>query len=422
MKDKTYLHSSVNLIDYPFDPINISNDIDWKYIKQLIAKFNKSTNRTEKELIAKEFPVNLFPVCRFCGKHIINSNFKIKCIDKYVLLLSTPDVYCREIDGIKYYLSCCEDCMLEYFKDNPPKAPKYYFMKANKYGKYAFGYSEEDYKKICSMTVGITEDVMIRKWGEEEGKKRWKSYCDKQSLTNTYEYKKEKYGWTEEQFIQYNKSRAVTKDNLIKKYGDNKGLEYYNNYCDRQRYTCSLEYMQNEYGVEAGLEKYKNFAIKRAEAASNATNYTISKVSQLLFNDIYKILKKHNIHNKIYYADLNNEYSIYDDNQHRNYIIDFYDVTKNLIIEFQGDYWHANPNKYKEDDILDFPNTKLIVNENSKCTAKDIWRKDSERKSILKQLLNNPIYIEVWESDYKKDKVNIIKTILEYYGISNISN
>ena len=66
-------------------------------------------------------------------------------------------------------------------------------MKANKYGAYCFNYTEDEYKKICSQTVGITEKSMIRKWGEIEGKKRWKEYCEKQSKTNTFEYKQEKY-------------------------------------------------------------------------------------------------------------------------------------------------------------------------------------------------------------------------------------
>ena len=35
-------------------------------------------------------------------------------------------------------------------------------MKANRFGAFCFGYSYEEYKKICSATTGITEKSMIK--------------------------------------------------------------------------------------------------------------------------------------------------------------------------------------------------------------------------------------------------------------------
>lgn len=82
-------------------------------------------------------------------------------------------------------------------------------MKANKYGAYSYGYSYEDYKKICSMITGVTEKSMIKKWGIELGEQKWKEYCNKQSITNTFEYKKEKYGWDENEFNEFNKKEEL---------------------------------------------------------------------------------------------------------------------------------------------------------------------------------------------------------------------
>ena len=164
MKNNKYYHTKIDIQDYPFEPIIISD-----IYNDLIIQFNKSKTKSEKYNIAKQLPEGIFPVCRFCGDIIINENFKLKKINNTVQIIK-PNVCCRKINNVKYYLSCCEKCLINHFKDNPPKSPKYYFMKANKFGAYSFGYSEEEYKKICSMTVGVTLEAMQRKWGVDEGK------------------------------------------------------------------------------------------------------------------------------------------------------------------------------------------------------------------------------------------------------------
>lgn len=80
----------------------------------------------------------------------------------------------------------------------------------------------------------------------------------------------------------------------------------------------------------------------------------------------------------------------------------------NYIIEFYGDHWHANPQKYKPTDLLQ-PQNK---------TAQEIWEKDAERISILKK--HGYDIIIIWESDYRLNKYNyefwenITQKILKY--------
>jgi hypothetical protein len=270
-------------------------------------------------------------------------------------------------------------------------------MKANKYGAYCFNYTEDEYKKICSQTVGVTEKSMIRKWGEVEGKKRWEEYCKKQAETNTFEYKQEKYGWTKEQFDEFNKSRAVTLELCIERHGE-EGRKLWDDYCKRQSYTNSLEYMIKEYGEEEGTKKYKEFNFARA----NTSSITYSKMSQKLFNELYNLIEAKD---NIFYYTLNNEYSVITNT--KVYNLDFYDKTKNLVIEFLGDYWHANPLLYKEDD--------KFIRSNKPVTAKQIWKADKSRKNNICKQLNNPIYIEIWESDWNKNPEKVINNILKYY-------
>ena len=399
-KEKEFRHSTISVIDIEQTPVKVDTNNGVDYLT-ICKEFNNTTDINKKLELSYLLPEELFCTCRFCGSRIMTQNSKLDFnrINK-TILVKIPGVRYRIIDGVKYELSCCSNCLLEHFKDCPPKSEKYYYMKANKYGAYSFGYGYEEYKKICSQTVGITENAMIRKWGEKEGKKRWKSYCDKQAETNTFEYKQEKYGWSKEQFEEFNKSRAVTLELCIERHGEEAGRKMWDEYCERQRYTTSLEYMIEEYGEEEGNNKYKDFCYYRTNSCGSKS---YSLISQQCFNAIYSHI---NTTNEIYYHDLNKEYSIINNNT--TYNLDFYDKTKNLVIEFLGDYWHANPKRYNSDETI-------IHHQKSIC-VKDIWKYDKQRKRNICKVLNNPVYIEVWESDWKENQYKVMEEILKYYN------
>lgn len=399
-KEKEFRHFTISVIDIEQTPVKVDTNNGVDYLT-ICKEFNNTTDINKKLELSYLLPEELFCTCRFCGSRIMTQNSKLDFnrINK-TILVKIPGVRYRIIDGVKYELSCCSNCLLEHFKDCPPKSEKYYYMKANKYGAYSFGYGYEEYKKICSQTVGITENAMIRKWGEKEGKKRWKSYCDKQAETNTFEYKQEKYGWSKEQFEEFNKSRAVTLELCIERHGEEAGRKMWDEYCERQRYTTSLEYMIEEYGEEEGTKKYKDFCYYRTNSCGSKS---YSLISQQCFNAIYSHI---NTTNEIYYHDLNKEYSIINNNT--TYNLDFYDKTKNLVIEFLGDYWHANPKRYNSDETI-------IHHQKSIC-VKDIWKYDKQRKRNICKVLNNPVYIEVWESDWKENQYKVMEEILKYYN------
>jgi len=90
-----------------------------------------------------------------------------------------------------------------------------------------------------------------------------------------------------------------------------------------------------------------------------------------------------------------------------NYIIeskifDVYIPQYNLLIEYNGDYWHCNPNKYNSD----------YINKKKNMTAKEIWEHDKNKLYLAKK--NNYTCEVIWESDYKKNK-NIILEIIKRY-------
>lgn len=412
MKTKTYWHTKVNVKDYEFDAIELDNNTDLIQLHQNIILFNKSKNKEEKIKLAELFPDKLFPTCRFCGKKIINVNFEIyHKKNTYSIQLIKPKVFCREIDGNKYYLSCCEDCLLDHFKNNPPKSQKYYFMKANKYGQYSFGYSDEEYRKLCSMTVGVTKESMINKWGNEIGEQKWNEYCNRQAETNTYEYKKEKFGWNKQDFDVFNKGRAVTLKNLTKKYGDEEGLELFNDYCKKQKITKSFDYMKEKYGeiraneinkskaltINNFIKKYgEEIGVKKYDEITNHNPAFYSKVSQKLFNELDTYFNGY----KTYYATKNNEYGIMLPD--KTYVkLDYYIYELKTCIEFNGTKFHADPRFFKK---TDYPNPF-----NKSISAKEIWDNDNNRINMLAKLGIKTIV--VWEFDYNKKSFNIEELI-----------
>lgn len=261
--------------------------------------------------------------------------------------------------------------------------------------------AEEQLKQFHN-TKSVTKVNMISRYGEEEGNKRWKSYCDKQAETNTFEYKKKKYGWDEQQFKEFNDSRAVTKDNLVKRHGVEKGTEKWNVYVERQRYAgCSIDYFIEKHGKEEGTDIYNILVEKRLKGYINSRRY--SKIATSFFNEIVtkfytntngiwcNITSKHEYLVKINYEGFT-----------KSYFYDFYDESKGKIIEFNGDYWHANPNKYKENDIV------------NGVKAKDIWIRDKHKIDYAKGLSHINGVLIVWESDYKKNPEQVFETCKQF--------
>ena len=83
-------------------------------------------------------------------------------------------------------------------------------------------------------------------------------------------------------------------------------------------------------------------------------------------------------------------------NKRKHLFPDGYIEKYNLIIEYNGSFWHADKRRYKSTDII-----------HHGVTAQEIWNKDNKRRQIFETLGYN--YIEVWSDDYVNDKDIFIK-------------
>lgn len=196
-----------------------------------------------------------------------------------------------------------------------------------------------------------------------------------------------------DEFDEYNKSRAVTKENLIKKHGKIEGLKIWNGYIERQRYTCTLDYFIEEYGKEEGTQKYNEFVEKRSEQYYLIGNK--SNISLELFSNLKEYYKANDTYIEYTVKSLNNNF----------YHVDYYDKSLNIVIEFYGDFYHFNPKKYNGNETDYF----ILGKER---TVKDKWQHDKERIDDIQQTLNCKVII-VWESTYKNDKKGTIKSLIQ---------
>jgi hypothetical protein len=86
----------------------------------------------------------------------------------------------------------------------------------------------------------------------------------------------------------------------------------------------------------------------------------------------------------------------------------FFDICiGDILIEINGDFWHANPNKYKKGDILKFPKKEV--------SSDELWLKDKIKKKDAIKKGYNVVYL--WESFIRKSSneelIETLKDIIE---------
>lgn len=150
------------------------------------------------------------------------------------------------------------------------------------------------------------------------------------------------------------------KQTMLSKYG----VEYGSQISAAERMDHMIQTNIEKYGVPYGF-------------LNTLPGY--SKISQLFFNCL-----KDDYPNAVYATN---------GGEHRigRYTLDWYDPDSNTAIEFNGDYWHANPKYYKPD----------WVHPIKKCTAKELWEHDKQKYDYLTSL-GITVYV-VWESDVQLD-------------------
>jgi hypothetical protein len=369
--------------------------------------------------------------CRGCGKGLgYYVDKKTNRTFKRFYFSSTP----FKMDDKEYYRDLCIDCFFE-TNGRLPKSPNVTNLD---YLELMSNLPVERFKELMKNTYGITLHKLTLKFGKEEGEKRWNSYCQKQSETNTFEYKNKKYGMSKQEFDAYNKSRAVTRENLISKHGFEEGEKRWKSYCEKQSFAgCKEEYFVEKYGKERGEKVYRelnkkkaltleNFVLKYGEEEGiirfqkyiNRQASSVSKVSQKFFWEIYNkippVLQK-----KTYFKELNSEFGtiVFENHVKTNfYKYDFVISSIGFVLEYNGDLFHANPKMFLPEDTPNFFDKKI--------TAKEIWEKDKIKKDYIENERGYHLYY-VWDSEVlqqpERNLENVLNLIRNHANEHNIT-
>lgn len=171
--------------------------------------------------------------------------------------------------------------------------------------------------------------------------------------------------------------------------------------------TRDLDYFIKKYGEEEGPGRYKAKTEKWLSTMNSKTEEEINRINSC------KVRKSTHFYSKAekeLYASLKELFPALEPQIGVMYVTEsgvksskIYDMALgNKIIEYHGDFWHANPLLYNETHVC--PYTKL--------TYAEIHTRDNEKLSIAK----NKGYevLVVWEKDYNTNKESVIQECVQY--------
>lgn len=208
-----------------------------------------------------------------------------------------------------------------------------------------------------------TEKNMIKRYGKIEGIRRWEEYRKKQSTSNLFEYKHEKYGWKKEDFIKYNKSRGLAGDK-----NPNYGTSYYNVWIKKYgKFIADIMNSESSIGKANGYKnrkdfsisdmtrhKMKNSAIKRVKDNGCVTSF--NKKACLIIDEYGK---KNGYNFK--HAMNGGEFHV----PNLPYVVDGYDAKNNIVIEYYEKYHfykkHTHLDNLRQLEIMNELKCKFII-------------------------------------------------------------
>lgn len=271
-------------------------------------------------------------------------------------------------------------------KELETKSPREVAELLNSYG-YNFGHSDV-YRMMSMRNIPMRSIQEAAK--SEQRQNAYKQTCLKKygavnalsKGTKAYEKRnqtvKEKYGV--DNVFQTEETKEKIKNTVFEHFGDYQGF-----------YDFMKEKFLKKYGVE---NPWQVDSVQKKCIETKLKNYGSVNCSNIHMNS--------SIHKKVseFLSSLNIQHEnentklirYYDDNGKLHWPVPDIHLLgqfSNIIIEVNGDYWHANPKLYKEND--------LIRRFGGYVKAGDIWKKDFERNHYIEKLGYKVLV--VWEDE-----------------------
>ena len=232
----------------------------------------------------------------------------------------------------------------------------------------------------------------IKKYGEEIGKTKYNEMVENRIFKTSKQYLIEEHGPEVAGLIAKDRWNNTSLSSFIKRYGETDGKIKYETYTQLLRNNMSFDFLIQKYGEEEGTKKYLNNCWKQNNGSRIATELFENIIKETNINANYGNIETIIFLNTTERALLNQK-------------VIFPDFCfGNKIIEFYGDMWHANPNKFKD---TDYPNPF-----NKDLTSVDIREKDKRREELL--CSKGYDILIIWENDYKTNKRDIISKCINF--------
>lgn len=286
---------------------------------------------------------------------------------------------------------------------------------------YKYNLSEKDAIILMNQRA-LERGVKITEGLENSFKKNDKFFKEKSHQSKDYWLKR---GFTEEEAL--NKIKIIT-DNIHKKTSEkrrNKPELYTECYPNQLKYwlkkgyneddakqkvyerqlTFTLEKCIKKHGEIRGLEIWNDrqikWSIKMKDTLINNGNY--KKDFSIPEKELVEtLIEKLKIKDDEHHSCLNEQFYIYDTDTKKIFIYDFILKANKKVIEFNGDYWHCNPIKYKTN----------FFNKRKQKFAYEIWDYDNKKINKIKEKGYEVLII--WEYDYNNQRKQTIQRCIDF--------
>jgi hypothetical protein len=178
---------------------------------------------------------------------------------------------------------------------------------------------------------------------------------------------------------------------------------------ERQSTRLKRKYIE-KYGEKVGTERYEK--TNASWSTKMETQYRAGKFSKSPKTKVWKVTSSselqlaETLQEKLGKPLLfgKNQLKIFDGVQY--YYFDLCDIEHKKIIEYNGDYWHANPKKFSKNTIV-----------RNGLSANDLWKKDIIKRRVANRLGYK--ILTIWESDYLKEPSMCIEKCLKFLSYGN---
>lgn len=164
----------------------------------------------------------------------------------------------------------------------------------------------------------------------------------------------------------------------------------------KRQHTNKPDKYIERYGLELGLEKYTEKLKRWANKLKESYTHGSSKIELSFINDIMDTLSL--APEKCQFR------GCYKTIRPCGFLPDFI-YNNEFVIEFYGDYWHANPKLYTDDNY---------VTKHGKY-VKEVHDKDALRNNLLHE--HGYKVLVVWEHDYRTNRELVINDIAKFLQV-----